>query len=273
MSARVALVTGCGRDDGIGAAIARRLAADGLAVVLTDVEPHGRANAGEDRSGGGPGPGLEGVVEQICRDGGVASAAFGDVSAPGVAEELVEATIGRHGRLDVLVNNAAAPQGDDRRPVHDVPDAAFRHLVDVNLYGTFQMTRAAVVPLRDAGQGRIVNISSIMGRRGHPLTAVYAMTKAGVIGLTQATAIELAPHGITVNAVCPGFVRTSRVESGKRRRGVNADADYLAAIGGVPAGRIGSPTEVASTVAHLASVEAGYVTAQTVTVDGGKLGF
>jgi 3-oxoacyl-[acyl-carrier protein] reductase len=273
LEGRVALVTGCGRENGIGFAVAARLAAQGAAVAMTDVRRSGVGNAGESEESLERGPGLDGLAQRL-RDGGAeAIDLYGDVSEPGVAEDMVRATIAGLGRVDILVNNAAAPQGDDRRPIEDVPDSAFDLLVGVNLYGVFQMCRAVVPSMRAHGHGRIVNVASMYGRRGFPNNAVYSMTKAGVIGFTQSTAVELAPFGITVNAVCPGFIRTSRVESGMRRRSATSEGEYLDAVGGVPAGRTGSPGDIAAVVASLAADDAGYVTAQSIAVDGGKLGF
>ena len=273
LAGRVALVTGCGRENGIGFAIAKRLAGLGAAVAMTDARRSGVGNAGESDQDLDQGVGLDGLARRLRDEGHRAVDLYGDVSRPGVAEELVAGAVAEFGRLDILVNNAAAPQGDDRRPLDEVPDSAFDHLVSVNLYGVFQMCRAAVPAMRENGHGRIVNIASMYARKGFPFTAVYSMTKAGVIGLSQAAAVELAPHGITVNAVCPGFIQTSRVESGMRRRGVTSEAEWFEAIGGVPVGRNGRPEDIAAAVSALVGDDAGYITAQSITVDGGKLGF
>jgi 3-oxoacyl-[acyl-carrier protein] reductase len=270
---RVALVTGCGRENGLGYEVVRELVGQGASVVMTDVEDKGVLNKDEPEGLRDEGVGLEALAARLADAGGRVEARRLDVAEIGSAADVVRATVERFGRLDILVNNAAAPQGEDRNPVEKAPDSAFRSLVDINLYGTFQLCREAIPVMRGNGYGRIVNISSMYARKGTPNSALYAMTKAGIIGLTQSMAMEVAPHGITANCVCPGFIYTSRVQSGMRRRGITDEATWLEQVGHIPVGRNALPDDIAAAVVFLASEPAGYVTAQSLTVDGGVLGF
>jgi NAD(P)-dependent dehydrogenase (short-subunit alcohol dehydrogenase family) len=269
VSARVALVTGCGKPDGMGQAIARRLAAQGTAVVVTDLAPAGVPNRQQEERSAGWG-GVEALVADITDAGGTASSALGDVALEPDAERMVGEAVDRYGRLDVLVNNAAAPQGADRADVADVPAEVFDRVVAVNLRGPWLMCRAAVPVMRAQRWGRIVNISSMAGLTAAPFSGPYSASKAGVIGLTRALAMDLGPWGITVNAVCPGLVGTSRAFLSS---GPDVDEAALLAQRGrsIPVGRVGLPDDVAATVAFLASPEAGYLTAQAIPVDGGGM--
>jgi 3-oxoacyl-[acyl-carrier protein] reductase len=269
VTARVALVTGCGKPDGMGQAIARRLAGQGFAVVVTDLQPAGVPNRlQEGRSAGWSG--VEALVADIGATGGTATAVLGNVAVEADAERMVAEAVDRYGRLDVLVNNAAAPQGRDRADVADVPTEVFDHVIAVNLRGPWLMTRAAVPTMRAQRSGRIVNISSMAGLTAAPFSGPYSASKAGVIGLTRALAMDLGPWGITVNALCPGLVGTSRAFLSS---GPDVDEAALLAQRGrsIPVGRVGMPEDVAAAVAFLASPEAGYITGQAIPVDGGGM--
>jgi 3-oxoacyl-[acyl-carrier protein] reductase len=266
---RVALVTGCGKPDGMGQAIARTLAGQGLAVVVTDLQATGVPNRQqEDRSAGWGG--VDALVADITAGGGTAAAALGDVAVEADAERMVAEAVERFGRLDVLVNNAAAPQGPDRADVADIPVEVFDRVVAVNLRGPWLMCRAAVPVMRAQRSGRIVNISSMAGLTAAPFSGPYSASKAGVIGLTRALAMDLGPWGITVNALCPGLVGTSRAFLSS---GPDVDEAALLASRGraIPVGRVGLPDDVAAAVAFLASPEAGYITAQAIPIDGGGM--
>ncbi|MGM7666426.1 SDR family NAD(P)-dependent oxidoreductase [Microbacterium sp. A93] len=270
LAGQVAVVTGCGKPDGMGQGIARALAARGATLVVADREPRGVANDRQRALGQVPTSGLEEFAEELRREGAEAIAVLCDISRREDVAAVMDTVRERFGRLDILVNNAAAPQGADRRDVEDVPDEAFDLLIDVNVRGTYAMCRAAVPLMRDSRYGRIVNISSMAGLTAAPFSVAYSASKAAVIGLTRALSMDVGPWGITVNAVCPGLVATSRAILDPS---ADLDVDETLAQRGrnIPVGRVGRPADIASLVSYLTSPDAGYVTGQAVPIDGGGL--
>lgn len=241
---RVALVTGSSR--GLGRTIAERLADDGLAVAVNDV--HGGERAGE-------------VAEAIGARGGVAEAFGADVTDERQVAALVDAVASRLGSIDVLVVNATGPQPE--APLTDV--GWDDHLLQLEFFvkSPVLLGRAVLPGMRARGYGRIVQIDSEVADRPPPGRSAYATAKSAQIGLTRSWARELAPLGITVNTVAPGFVpveRHSDVPTEVR------DA-YLASV---PAGRMGTRADIAHAVSFLASEGAGFVTGQRIVVDGGR---
>lgn len=271
--ARVALITGCGKALGIGSATARKLAHCGCTVVVSDVRPAGLANdldSDDDTENGWMG--VHSLVQQIRLQGGVASYAVGDVSVEADAKRMVAETLERHGRLDILVNNAGAPHGDDRADIEKVSLEAWERVMAVNVRGAFLMSRSAIGPMRRQGWGRIVNIGSAIVKYAMPQRTAYITSKAAVQAFTESLALDVAQSGITVNAVCPGSIKTARAISSTRKAGWDdIDAGLRDRAKGIPKGRHGDADEVASAIAFLVSEGSGYITGTTLFVDGGGL--
>jgi NAD(P)-dependent dehydrogenase (short-subunit alcohol dehydrogenase family) len=245
-SNRVGLVTGGG--GGIGRAIAHRLASDGMMVAVLD-----RDSAA-----------AEAVAAEI---GGLALAA--DVTAPNEVDQAVAATISRFEQIDLLVNNAGiAWMGQ----ALDMPLEALQAMLRVNVEGVFIMSRAVLPHMIARHSGSVVNLASWAGKTGPAHFAGYSASKFAVIGLTQALAREMAPHGIRVNAICPGIVvdtamRTA-IEAQQRRYGLPETAERAKSI---PIGRVSIPDDVARIAAFLASDEASYITGESINLSGGLL--
>ncbi|MBE3550407.1 MAG: 3-oxoacyl-[acyl-carrier-protein] reductase [Brockia lithotrophica] len=244
LAERVALVTGASR--GIGRAIALELARGGARVLVVY---RGRRDA------------AEAVVEEIRGLGSEAFAEQGDVARPEEAERLVSLALDRFGRLDILVNNAGITRDN---LLLRMKDEEWEEVLRTNLSGPFYLMRAAAKHMVRARRGRIVNIASVVGLVGNPGQANYAAAKAGLIGLTKAAAKELASRGITVNAVAPGYIQTDMTES-------LPEAAKEALLRLIPAGRFGSPEDVARAVRFLAGDDAAYITGHVLVVDGGMV--
>jgi NAD(P)-dependent dehydrogenase (short-subunit alcohol dehydrogenase family) len=269
---KVVLVTGCGRARGMGRAISVAFARAGADVVATDVATGGTRNENEEgleelRLGW---KGLESLAGEIEALGRTALTLEGDVSRAADAERFVAEALARFGRIDVLVNNAAAPHGADRRLLWEVPEEAWDQVIDVNLKGTFLMCRAVLPHMLSRRGGRIVNMASVSGKRGTQRRGAYTASKFGVIGLTQSLAQEVAAHGITVNAICPGSVDTSRRESTSRREKALAEREPGAqTLSLPPTGRIARPDDIARLALFFASEASDHITGQAWNVDGG----
>jgi len=268
------LITGCGRVRGVGRALSLAFARAGADIIATDITPGGTRNENEEgleeiRQAW---KGLESLAAEIQELGRRVLTLVGDVSRAADTERFVAESLARFGRIDVLVNNAAAPHGADRRLTWEVPEEAWDLVLDVNLKGTFLMSRAVIPHMLARKSGRIINMASVSGKRGTPRRSAYTASKFGVIGLTQAMAQELAPHGITVNAICPGSVDTSRRESTTRRERALADREPGAALLGLPpTGRVARPDDVARLALFFASEQSDHVTGQAWNVDGGAV--
>ena len=268
---RVALITGCGKTPGIGSATARALSRAGYRLAVSDIAPSGVANDNDDASAAQSG-GLDRLVGELVDGGSDAFALTGDVSSEADAARMVDDVLDRYGRLDVLVNNAGAPHGEDRGDIETVSLAAWERVMAVNVRGVFLMSRAAVGPMRRQRFGRIVNIASAIVKYAVPRRTPYITSKAAVVAFTEALALDVADSGITVNAVCPGSVRTTRAISSTRKAGyADIEAGMRERARGIPLGRHGEADEIAATVAFLASDAAAYVTGSAVYVDGGGL--
>ncbi|CDJ99502.1 Short-chain alcohol dehydrogenase [Microbacterium sp. C448] len=265
LDVRVALITGCGKSDGVGQAIARRLSDDGFAVVVTDREPGGVRNQGD--ADAAPGSGIDVFVASLEAEGRTAVALVGDIGDPADVTRMLETVDERFGRLDVLVNNAAAPQGPDRADIGELSLEAWNELIRVNLTGTFLMCQAGVALMRRGRYGRIINISSMAAITAAPRSVPYSAAKAGILGLTRALSMDVARWGITVNAIAPGLVGTSRSMLG--RRDTDREEHLRASARKVAVGKVGMPVDIANAVAFFADERTSHVTAQTMQIDGG----
>jgi 3-oxoacyl-[acyl-carrier protein] reductase len=245
--ARVAVVTGGAR--GIGAATARRLADDGLAVAVLD----------RDESG------AKATAEAIVSAGGRARGVAVDVAYSDAVAAAVEQVATELGPPTVLVNNAGVTRDN---LLFKLSEADWDTVMDVHLRGTFLMTRAVQQHMVAAGWGRIVNLSSVsaLGNRGQ---ANYSTAKAGLQGFTRTAAIELGRYGVTVNAIGPGFIDTEMTRATAVRLGVPFDEFAAAAAEQIPVGRVGRPEDIANLVAFLVSDEAGFVSGQVIYAAGG----
>ncbi|QNG30700.1 3-oxoacyl-[acyl-carrier-protein] reductase [Synechococcus sp. LTW-R] len=242
LAGQVALVTGASR--GIGASIARELAQAGAKVVVNYASSPAAAEA---------------VVAEIQAAGGQAWAHQANVAEEDQVEAMVKAVLEKEGRLDVLVNNAGITRDG---LLMRMKSADWQSVIDLNLSGVFLCTRAVSRAMLKARNGRIINITSVVGLMGNPGQANYSAAKAGVIGLTRSSAAEFASRGVTVNAVAPGFIESD----------MTAELDKEPILKAIPLGRMGQPSEVASAVRFLAAdPAAAYMTGQVLQVDGGMV--
>jgi NAD(P)-dependent dehydrogenase (short-subunit alcohol dehydrogenase family) len=245
---RVALVTGAGQ--GVGAGIASTLASAGFRVLVNDLYGD-RASA-------------------------VASAVGGDALPFDVTDyDAVSAAFASAGPVDVLVNNAGIPvDGFPQTPFASSDPAVWRRFVDLNLYGVMNCTHLALPGMLSRGWGRVVTVSSEAGRHGLDIgVALYGAAKAGALGLMRHVAVEVAPFGVTVNNLLPGFTRTERMVELSQvtavKEGVTPEQALAKFTAAVPMGRMGEPREFAALAAFLASERASYITGQSMAVDGG----
>lgn len=240
---KVAIITGSSR--GIGKAAAFALASEGAKIVVN----YARSSAAADE-----------VVAAIFDQGGEAIALQADVSQAEQVDEMVKSTIDKFGRIDVLVNNAGITR--DTLLLRMKPED-WQAVIDLNLTGVFLCTRAVSKIMLKQRAGRIINISSVAGLMGNPGQANYSAAKAGVIGFTKTIAKELAPRGVTVNAVAPGFIATDMTEDLKNTEEI---------LKYIPLGRYGKAEEVAGLIRFLAADSAAaYITGQVMNVDGGMV--
>jgi NAD(P)-dependent dehydrogenase (short-subunit alcohol dehydrogenase family) len=241
---KVALVTG--GNAGIGEAIAKVFAHEGASVAIT-----GRRQVELDR-----------VVTDIVRVQGKVFAVAGSVTDESHVQQIVQQTVQQFGRIDILVNNAGV--GDFGKRLHEIDDATWAHVLNVNLSGVFRMTRAVLPQMLKQGRGAIVNISSIASLVGLPTLPAYAASKGALDAITRAIAVDYAKEGIRCNVVNPGLINTPMAAP------LMSDAEKLDPILlHYPLRRAGKPEEVANMVLYLASDEAAWVTGGTFPIDGG----
>lgn len=271
LKGKVACITGAGREGGIGAAIARRLAAEGCSVVLTDLgQPRGDAMPGDKI---GTSEELDTIVAEINDQGGTALAAVCDVLEEEQIQRVVALCMKRFGRLDIMVNNAGI--GYLMEPITEMSVDTWDTVLNVNLRGAFLATKHAGKAMVECGNGgRIINIASQAAKSGFPYAVAYTSSKHGMVGLTRVSAIEFGAHGITVNAVCPNHITTGlgqwQNEYFSRALGLSEE-DYLKAMKSrIPLGRPGLTEDISKAVAFLCSEQAQYVTGEAMNVSGGE---
>ena len=278
LSGKVALVTGVVKKHGIGHAIALRLAQDGADVAVVDMNRMPQPLSEDDKIE--EWRGLDSVVEEIEALGRQGVAIVADVTQSKQVKEMVDKTLARLGKIDILVNNAAilGPLGV---PALDYDDQTWHRVLAVNLTGPFLCSKVVARGMVERGQGgKIVNIASLAGKIGCPGIAAYGASKAGLINLTQTLALELAPYKINVNAVCAGTTFTEMgtgrpVRSLARKLGIGIEEAtaqvYAEQIQDIPLGRVAQPEEQANAVAFLASKESDFITGIALNVTGGRV--
>ena len=252
LEGQVALVTGASR--GLGRAIARRLASDGAAVCVNYV-----ARAAE----------AESLTAEIRSSGGRAIAVRADIGDLAQVQAMVEQVGSELGPVSILVKNAGVVY---RATIETFDPAGMASMRRTNVDGLIQVTKTVVEGMKERSYGRIVNLSSIAGHgTSLPGNAFYAATKAAVMALTRRFAMELGPHGITVNAVAPGFMLTDMVRDGRNDQEYEETVVKISKLAMV--GRVGQPEDIANAVAFLVSPDSGFITAQVLTIDGGRMDY
>ena len=265
LEGKVAVVTGAGRMRSIGRPIAVELARAGCDVVITGTGRSPDRYPDDEKAAGWRD--IDSVADEIRALGRRALPVVSDVSDPDAVDALVQRVLDELGRVDIVVNNAGAARGEDRVPVIDMSVDAWRKVIDVNLNGTFYMSRAFGRALVEQGQGgSIVNISSIGGKMLAARTAAYAASKAGIHALTAAMSAELGRANIRVNAVCPGIIDTYRMDDIPRGEAWQKLIDTH-----VPLGRAGLGEDIAWMVVYLCSDQGSWITGQLYSVDGGQV--
>ena len=243
---QVVIVTGSGSPKGIGRTIALTFARQGAAVVITDINEAGIAD----------------TVKAIEEAGGRAFGVAGNITDPASVQQVVDTVLEKFGRIDVLVNNAGISQ---KVTVEDMTLEDMKRIFNVNMFGLFLITQACLKPMKAQKYGRIVNLSSVSGKRGGGIFggAHYSASKAAVLAFSKNLSREVSAEGITINSVCPGLINTEIWKS-------LPAAEAQKVIDGIPMGRPGETQEVADAIVFLASREASYITGEEIDINGGS---
>ena len=276
LNGKVAIVTGAGGKNGIGRAIATRLASEGADVVVTDISQSVEAIREVDMRDGWEG--LPSVVKEIEAMGRQSIGLFSDVSDSAQVDGMLRSVLDHFGKVDILVNNAGSRPGKDRVPVIELEEEAFDEVMRVNVRGTYLCSRALARHMVERGSGgKIISISSGAGKKGIARYAAYCASKFAIVGFTQALAQELASDKINVNAICPGLVDTERVDfiaSALAPEGESSEEHRAMMIRErnmrVPMGRVAVGEDIANMAAFLASNQSDYVTGLSISVSGGS---
>jgi 3-hydroxybutyrate dehydrogenase len=255
MTVKTAVITGS--TSGIGLAIAQRLAAAGMNVVINSFEDESEISA---------------VLEDLRQKAaGEVAYVQSDLSQPGGGARLIETAKSLFGTVDVLVNNAGVQKVS---PIQDFPDADFHRVVAVSLDSTFETIKTAIPDMLDAGWGRVINIASAHGLRASPFKSAYVATKHAVVGMTKSVALEVAEKGITVNAICPGYVWTplvaKQLDDQMKTHGLERDEVIKnIMLGPQPTKQFVQPEEIAEMVHYLCGEMARSITGTSISIDGG----
>ncbi len=263
LDGKVAIVTGAGRLRGIGRTTALALAELGADIVATGTGRDPATFPPDEKAIGWRD--IESTADQVRERGRRCLPLIADVAKSAEVKRTVSATLQEFGRIDILINNAAFARGPDRVPLVELSEDLWRKVLEIKLTGSFLMCQAVIPTLIKQGQeGVIINVSSIAGKRGMPNTVAYCTSNFGIQGFTQALAMELAPHNIRVNAVCPGIIDTSRMDDLGREVTWKNVINQM-----VPLKRAGTDEETGKFIAYLCTPDASYITGQSINIDGG----
>ena len=268
---KVAIVTGAGGKNGIGRAVADRLAQEGAKIIVTDIV--------EVPYSDGDWEGLSSVVEEITSRGGEAAKLLVDVTDASSIENAIDKALNIFNRVDILVNNAGAAASKDRVSIVDLEEEDWDRVIDINLKGVFLFSKSFAKELIAQKEGgKIINIASIAGKKGSATFGAYCASKGGVIRLTESIALDLAKYNINVNSICPSWVDTERVDvyveqlyendlSHEQKRDLHlSNVESM-----IPLGRYAAPEDIAKMVAFLSSEESSFVTGASLNVSGGLI--
>lgn len=263
LAGKVAIITGAGRLRGIGRATAISLARLGCDVVVTGTGRDPATFPPDEQAVGWRD--IESTADQVRELGRRAVTVVADVSKTDDCRRIVDETVRQLGRIDILINNAAYPRAEDRVPVIDLDEEVFRRVLDIKVVGAFLLCKLVGSILIQQGQGgRVVNVSSIASKKSEANTAAYAAANAAIEGLTRSFAREMAPHSVTVNAVCPGTIDTARMDVLGR-----GEAWERRIHRRIPLDRAATDEEVGDYIAFLCTKTASYITGQALNFDGG----
>ena len=264
LEGKVAIVTGAGRRRSIGNSTAHVLAELGADLVLTGTGRDPSTFPPDEREIGWRD--IESTADEVRALGRRALTLVGDVTDEADVDTMIQRALEQFGRIDILVNNAAYRYGPDRVPLIELDPDIFQKVIDVKVRGTYMCSKAVAKVLIEQGQGgKIVTVASAAGKRASAATLAYNAANFAQVGMTQSMALDLGPHGINVNAVCPGLVDTSRLDPLGRGE-VWQERASLA-----PIGRAGTPQEVAGLIAYLCTEAASWIHGQSINIGGGTV--
>ncbi|MGE0823202.1 MAG: SDR family NAD(P)-dependent oxidoreductase [Candidatus Binatia bacterium] len=265
LDGKVAIVTGAGRLRGIGRAAALALAEYGADVVVTGTGRDPAKYPPDEKAAGWRD--IESTAEQVRALGRRCLPIVANVVSSADVKRTVAATLTEFGRVDILVNNSAFARGADRVPLTELSEDLWHQVLEIKLTGSFLMSKEVLPRMIKKGEGGvIINVSSIAGKRGFANTTAYCTSNFGVQGFTQALAMEVAPHQIRVNAVCPGIIDTARMDVVGRGETWNKSIEQM-----VPLQRAGTDEEIGKFIAYLCTPDASYITGQSLNIDGGSV--